>query len=139
MWVKICANTCAEDALKAAELGADAVGFVFAPSKRRVTPAQARAISAVMPDGVERVGVFDSGTVEEIAEAVATAGLTAVQLHGGIVLPFARQLGERLGPGVSIIKTAHWSLDDGASAAKVRLQMQAVAEDKAGYRVLVDT
>ena len=40
MWIKICANTNLEDAQLAAKLGADAVGFVLAPSARRVTAAE---------------------------------------------------------------------------------------------------
>jgi phosphoribosylanthranilate isomerase len=139
MWIKICANTCAEDALKAVEFGADAVGFVFAPSSRRVTVSQVAAISALLPAGVERVGVFGAGSVEAIGDAVEEAGLTAAQLHGGVDLDFARRLGERLGPGVSIIETLHWTVgDDADSALKVRAQMASVATDKAGYRILVD-
>ncbi len=55
MWVKICGNTNLEDAMLAAELGADAVGFVFAESKRQVTPEQVAAITPHLPAGVERV------------------------------------------------------------------------------------
>ena len=84
MWVKICGNTNLEDAALAAKLGADAVGFVFAESKRQVTATQVAAITARLPAGVERVGVFYSHDAEEIAETVETAGLTAVQLHGGL-------------------------------------------------------
>ena len=139
MWVKICANTCVEDALMAAELGADAVGFVFAPSVRRVTAAQVGPISSAMPSKVERVGVFGAGSVEEIGAAVDEAGLTAVQLHGGMDLDFARRLGERLGPAIGMIQTLHWTVDDDTtSAMAVRAQMEAVAESGAGYRVLVD-
>ena len=67
MWVKICGNTNLEDAALAAELGADAVGFVFAESKRRVTAAQVAAITPHLRAGVERVGVFHSHDAEEIA------------------------------------------------------------------------
>ena len=44
MFIKICANTNVEDARLAAELGVDAVGFVFAPSRRRVLPEQVKEI-----------------------------------------------------------------------------------------------
>ena len=49
MFIKICANTNLEDARLAAELGVDAVGFVFAPSKRRVTAEQVAEITRELP------------------------------------------------------------------------------------------
>ncbi len=82
MFIKICANTNLEDALLAAELGADAVGFVFAPSKRQVTPEEVAEMTAALPAGVEKVGVFAPADVEALDEALEIAGLTAVQLHG---------------------------------------------------------
>src|SRR6185437_15788071 len=94
MWIKICANTTLEDAQLAADLGADAVGFVFAPSRRRVTPEQVARITPYLPATVERVGVFDSLDPEAIAEAARTAGLDAVQLHGGVSANLARSLHE---------------------------------------------
>ena len=137
MWVKICANTNAEDALAAAEFGADAVGFVFASSKRQVTAEQVRAISAVMPNGVERIGVFGVGTVEEIAGAATTARLTGVQLHGGVDLEFSRRLATRLGPAISIIQTLHWTLgEDEESARGIASHLQQLAPNA---RLLVDT
>jgi phosphoribosylanthranilate isomerase len=81
MWIKICANTNLEDARLAAELGADAVGFVFAESKRRVTAAQVSEITKHLPATLEKVGVFTSTDADEILAAVRVAGLTAVQLH----------------------------------------------------------
>jgi len=81
MWVKICANTNLEDARLAAELGADAVGFVFAPSKRRVSAEQVAAITPHLPQTLEKVGVFTSTDADEILAAARIAGLTAVQLH----------------------------------------------------------
>lgn len=81
MFVKICANTNLEDARLAAELGADAVGFVFAPSARRVTAEQVAAITPHLPQAVEKVGVFTTTDPDEIRAAAKDAGLTAVQLH----------------------------------------------------------
>jgi len=81
MWVKICANTNLEDARLAAELGADAVGFVFAESKRQVNAEQVAAITRELPPSVAKVGVFTSTDVDEILQAANTAGLTAIQLH----------------------------------------------------------
>jgi len=83
MFVKICANTNLEDALLAAELGADAVGFVFAESKRKVNAEQVAAITRKLPEIVSKVGVFTSTDAEEILQAASVAGLTAVQLHSG--------------------------------------------------------
>jgi phosphoribosylanthranilate isomerase len=60
MWTKICANTNLDDALLAVELGAEAVGFVFAKSKRQVTSEQVMEITRRLPDSVEKVGVFGS-------------------------------------------------------------------------------
>jgi phosphoribosylanthranilate isomerase len=81
MFIKICANMNVDDALLAAELGVDAVGFVFAPSKRRVTPEQVAQITRELPPALTKVGVFTTTDAEEILEAAKVAGLTAVQLH----------------------------------------------------------
>lgn len=77
-------------------LGVDAVGFVFAPSKRQVTPEQAAALSKALGPFVVRVGVFvdeDPGRVLEIAEE---ARLGALQLHGHEPPEQARRLARRL-------------------------------------------
>jgi len=81
-WIKICGTTCVEDALKSIEAGADALGFIFAPSKRRVTPEQAQAIIAELPNGVEKIGVFMNSTAAEIASIVSEVKLTGIQMHG---------------------------------------------------------
>lgn len=81
-WIKICGTTCIEDALKSMAAGADALGFIFAPSKRRVTPEQAREIIAALPPQVERIGVFMNSTAVEIASIVSEVGLTGIQMHG---------------------------------------------------------
>ena len=77
MWIKICANTSLDDALEAARLGADAVGFVFAASKRQVTAAQVREITARLPSDLEKVGVFPALPAADIAAIAETARLPA--------------------------------------------------------------
>src|ERR1039458_4216059 len=81
LWIKICGNTSLEDALLAAEAGADAVGFVLAPSPRRVTPAQVAAIVPHLPATLEKIGVFVDAPFEEIEATVRAAALSGVQLH----------------------------------------------------------
>jgi phosphoribosylanthranilate isomerase len=119
MWVKICGNTNLEDARLAARLGADAVGFVFAPSPRQVTASQVAAITPHLPPHVERVGVFSSRDVDQIAITAVEAGLTTVQLHGGFDEQLARQLAERFAGRVRIIQTLHWTVDGPSPPAPI--------------------
>lgn len=81
-WVKICGITNLEDAQAAVAAGADAVGFVFGESKRRVSAAQAAQIAADLPAHVERVGVFVNESPDVVRQTVRTAQLTTVQLQG---------------------------------------------------------
>jgi phosphoribosylanthranilate isomerase len=81
MWIKICGCTNLEDALLAVEGGADALGFVFAPSPRQVTTTQARHITAELPAQIERYGVFVNAPFSQIAATVSECGLSGVQLH----------------------------------------------------------
>ncbi len=140
MWIKICANTNLEDAQLAAELGADAVGFVFAPSARQVTAADVSHITPHLPEGVECVGVFPALPAQEIATAAQEAGLNAVQLHGGVSLELVRQLDEIFNGQVRLIQTVHWDVDgDGANAAAVVQQLREIAADGIVSRVLIDS
>lgn len=82
MWVKICGNTNLEDAKVAVDAGADAVGFVFGPSRRQVTAEQVAEITPHLPEKIEKFGVFVDETHDRIAEIVRIAGLTAIQLQG---------------------------------------------------------
>ncbi|HWF04611.1 MAG TPA: phosphoribosylanthranilate isomerase [Candidatus Angelobacter sp.] len=81
-WIKICGTTCLEDALQSVEAGADALGFIFAPSKRRVTPDQALQIISGLPPEVEKIGVFMNSPAAEVASIAGKAGLTGIQMHG---------------------------------------------------------
>ncbi len=81
--VKVCGITNAEDALRAVDLGADALGFVFYPkSPRNIPPAEAAGIVRQLPPFVASVGVFVDAAYEEIDGILSECGLTAVQLHG---------------------------------------------------------
>lgn len=81
MWIKICGNTSLADAQHAASSGASALGFIFAPSPRRVSSEQARTIAQHLPRNVERYGVFVDAGFDEIVSVVRDADLTGVQLH----------------------------------------------------------
>jgi len=80
--VKICGITNPEDARVAAEAGADAIGLLFAESPRRVSVEQAREISAAIPEGVLKVGVFVDEEPKEVLRVAREAGLDVAQLHG---------------------------------------------------------
>lgn len=80
--VKVCGITRLEDAQAAARFGADAVGFIFDKSPRRITPQDARRISAALDPFVTRVGVFVNESVDRVIATVREAMLDVVQLHG---------------------------------------------------------
>lgn len=80
-WVKICGMTNLEDALVAADAGADAVGFVFyEKSPRYVTVETVSEIAEKLPENVEKVGVFVNGVGRDHVLFVA-AKLTGVQTY----------------------------------------------------------
>ena len=108
LWIKICANTSLEDALLAAEAGADALGFVFAPSPRHITAEQAAAIVPHLPPGIEKIGVFVDASFEEIATAVDAARLTGVQLHFAPPDGLSTRLRRHFGPSLRILRVVHF-------------------------------
>ena len=82
MFVKICGITREDDALLAVAMGADAVGFIFAPSKRQIAPALARDIARRLPPEILTVGVFRDEAPSRVIDVIHSAGLRAAQLHG---------------------------------------------------------
>ena len=90
--VKICGLMDSYTALKAAEYGADAIGLVFAESKRRVTPEIAREIVSVLPTNVLKIGVFVNESKEEIEKIASLVGLTHIQLHGEELQSYSQSL-----------------------------------------------
>lgn len=122
VFIKICGLREATATTACAELGVDAVGFVFAAgSVRYIDPDAAAHLTALLPPEIERVGVFTIAPVEEILETVRIAGLSTAQLHGhrsledierlqggGIRVIVAQSVGElRLGvdrtPGIRLL------------------------------------
>lgn len=81
--IKICGITNKVDALAAAELSVDMLGFVFyKKSKRYVTPAEAEDIINELPPFMGRVGVFVDERPEEVIRIAEDAGLDMLQFHG---------------------------------------------------------
>lgn len=123
LWIKICGNTSLEDTLLAAgtaepadrtssarcEAGADAVGFVFAPSPRRVTSAQVAAIVPHLPASLEKIGVFVDASFAEIVPIVESCGLTGVQLHFDAPANLPAELRARFGAKLRILRVVHFA------------------------------
>lgn len=82
MFVKICGLTGLDDARVAVDAGADALGFVLAPSPRRVEVDTVRAIVSALPPSTLTIGVFRGSAPDEVVAAVRRAGLSGAQLHG---------------------------------------------------------
>ncbi|MFC4354950.1 phosphoribosylanthranilate isomerase [Chryseomicrobium palamuruense] len=80
--IKICGLKQAEHVKVAVDAGADAIGFVFAESSRKVTPKQARELARLIPSSVKKVGVFVDSLPEDINRIARDVPLDYVQLHG---------------------------------------------------------
>jgi len=134
-WIKFCGTTSVDDALASVEAGANALGFIFAASKRQVTLEKAREIIRDLPGEVEKIGVFVDESAEEIRSCVEEARLTGIQLHDPKLLVglenrlrLAQQQGLRIiktlivTDGVSLPRNTKeadvWLLDSGAGSGK---------------------
>jgi phosphoribosylanthranilate isomerase len=81
--VKICGITNRDDALASAELGANALGFVFHDSSPRSVSLEVAAnITESLPPSVVKVGVFVDALEEKVMRAIAACGLNVLQFHG---------------------------------------------------------
>ncbi len=113
MWVKICGNTNLADAQLAAELGADALGFIFAPSPRQVTAEQVAAITRQLPstiESIEKIGVFTTTAPETIVLTARQAGLTGVQLHGSFDPSLAPAVRNLSVGALTVLPVLRWRL-----------------------------
>jgi phosphoribosylanthranilate isomerase len=82
VFTKVCGITNPGDAREAADVGADAIGLIFAESPRRVDVEEARRISIALPDDILKVGVFVDAGPEEVLRTAREARLDLAQLHG---------------------------------------------------------
>jgi len=82
VFVKICGTTSEEDALLAVAMGAEALGFVFAPSARQMRPQDVADIVKRLPPEILTVGVFKDDLPERIVHIVRSTGLKGAQIHG---------------------------------------------------------
>jgi phosphoribosylanthranilate isomerase len=96
MFVKVCGTTSEEDALLAVAMGADAVGFVFAPSPRQIAVGVAGDIVKRLPREILTVGVFRDEAPTRVVEIVNGIGLRAAQLHGHETREQSRYVRERV-------------------------------------------
>jgi phosphoribosylanthranilate isomerase len=142
MWIKICGITSLEDAKLAVDAEADAVGFVFAASPRRVTPQMVREITHALPSSVEKIGVFVDALADEIADTCETAGLTGVQLHGAYssshVSHVQMRLKETSNP-VRVVQVVHYEGDAASFARRLQSLTARTTTDADETIVLVDT
>ncbi len=141
MWIKICGNTNLEDCALAASLGADAVGFVFAPGKRTVTAAQVGAITATLGPNLEKIGVFTTGSFSQIVDTANEAGLTGVQLHGAFAPSLLGELRRALPRPQKVIQVLQWYTDvlSEEQADELAQQLRDVERNGTADAVLVDS
>ena len=90
--VKICGLMEAEHVKAAVDSGADAIGFVFADSRRKISAEQAASLAEGIPDGVLKIGVFVNESLEEVERIAKTVPLDMVQLHGDEDPDYARRV-----------------------------------------------
>jgi phosphoribosylanthranilate isomerase len=130
--IKVCGITESRDALNAIKLGVDALGFIFAPSPRQISPQGARRIIAAIPPFVKTVGVFVNEDAASIREHINYCGLDLVQLHGDESPDFCSSLMPHVLKAIRIKDESNLP-DYKAYQENVRgLLLDTYAKDKAG-------
>jgi phosphoribosylanthranilate isomerase len=124
--IKICGITRLDDARRAQELGAWAIGLILWPRSPRHCPAPAAAeIAAALKRRLEVVGVFVNPTLEQLARTSEEIGLTAIQLHGDEGPSFCAEAARRT--GCKVIK---------AVRVRSRADIQALVRFHTDYHLL---
>lgn len=90
--VKICGLMEPEHVQVAVESGANAIGFVFAPSRRQITVEQAQSLAPLVPPDVCKIGVFVNSTREEVERIAREVPLDMVQFHGDETAEYVRSI-----------------------------------------------
>ncbi len=91
-WTKICGITRAQDALAAADLGADAIGLNFYPkSPRAIAVADVANLVEVIPQWVSVVALFVNPTPELVRQVLGTGAVDLLQFHGSESAEFCEQ------------------------------------------------
>ncbi len=111
VFVKICGLTSEADALLAVGMGADAVGFVFAPSPRQMAPGAVADIVKRLPHETVTVGVFRDEAPRRVVEIANQIGLRGVQLHGVESPDDTRFVSERVGWTIKAFPAGHRNID----------------------------
>lgn len=91
--VKICGLTEKKHVDAAVDAGTDAIGFVFAPSSREISVADAKELAARIPENILKIGVFVNATKETLHQTYETVGLDYIQLHGEETPAFIESVG----------------------------------------------
>lgn len=123
--VKICGITREQDAIFAAQQGADAIGFIFwRPSARNIDPERAGSIVAALPAFVTPVCVFVNPTIDEVMAVLECVPAATLQFHGEeppefcarFALPYIKSI--RMRPGIDLVEyfaaykgAAAWLID----------------------------
>ena len=92
--IKICGITNREDAETAVELGADALGFVFASSPRKIGVKKAQQIISQLPPFVIRVGVFMNQPMDLVINTIKCTKINVIQLHGKETREYCRKISQ---------------------------------------------
>lgn len=94
--VKICGIKTLEDGLAAVDAGANALGFVFAPSHRRIKPETARNIISQLPPFITTVGVFVDEDPQVVDHVARYCKLGALQFHGNESIEYCLRFGRQV-------------------------------------------
>ncbi len=100
--LKICGITNEEDAIMVSNLGADAIGFVFAESKRKITPEKAKEIIGILPPFIKTVGIFMNAALNEVNKITEYAFIDAVQLHGNENPEYCDKVNRKVIKGIQV-------------------------------------